>query len=131
MIKKQNISNHIGVEKVQLSLDSFIEEEHTTLETKNILIKCNESCRFCPECRFKFNLIYRFSKWKGEAKEFEDMCKFCQERGIGLYVSYAKPVGSATDHPEFVITKKDAADILELEKKYPVFGHMTPIIWFF
>ena len=53
---------------------------------------------------------------RAQEKEFEDMCKFCQDRGIGLYVSYAKPVGSATDHPEFVITKKDADIVRELEK---------------
>ena len=44
------------------------------------------------------------------------MCKFATDRGIGLYVSYAKPVGSATDHPEFVLTKEDADIVRELEK---------------
>ena len=51
---------------------------------------------------------------RGKTKEFEDMCKFATD-DIGLYVSYAKPVGR-TDHPEFVITKEDADIVRELEK---------------
>ena len=75
-------------------------------EIKTFIQKSNESCR----CRLNadLNLILSTVLINGRAqeKEFEDMCKFCQDKGIGLYVSYAKPVGSATDHPEFVITKK-------------------------
>ena len=65
---------------------------------------------------------------KGRAKsaEFLEMCKFATERNIGLYVSYAKPTGSCTDHPEFVIEKEDADILRELEKDYNVFTHMTP-----
>jgi MoaA/NifB/PqqE/SkfB family radical SAM enzyme len=54
------------------------------------------------------------------------MCKFATERNIGLYVSYAKPTGSCTEHPEFVIEKEDADILRELEKDYNVFTHMTP-----
>jgi len=45
---------------------------------------------------------------------------------VGLYVSYAKPTGSCTDHPGFVIEKEDADILRQLEKEYSVFTHMTP-----
>jgi MoaA/NifB/PqqE/SkfB family radical SAM enzyme len=54
------------------------------------------------------------------------MCEFATNKGIGLYVSYAKPTGSCTDHPEFVIDKEDADILRDMERQYKVFSHMTP-----
>jgi len=125
--KKAKHIKSIGVEKVQLSLDSFIEEEHDKFRNKPFsykkVMKAVDSA-----LNADLNLILSTVLVNGRAKtkEFEDMCKFATDRGIGLYVSYAKPVGSATDHPEFVITKEDADIVRELEKKYNVFTHMTP-----
>lgn len=125
--KKAKHIKSIGVEKVQLSLDSFIEDEHDAFRNKKHSYK-KVMRAVDATLNADLNLILStvLIKGRAETKEFEDMCKFCQDRGIGLYVSYAKPVGSATDHPEFVITKKDADIVRELEKKYSVFTHMTP-----
>jgi MoaA/NifB/PqqE/SkfB family radical SAM enzyme len=60
------------------------------------------------------------------SEEFRNLCEFSKQRGIGLYVTYAKPVGSCKDHLEWLITKDDADYLRELEKDYPVFTHMTP-----
>ena len=125
--KKAKHIKSIGVEKVQLSLDSFIEEEHDKFRNKPFSYK-KVMRAVDAALNADLNLILStvLVNGRARAKEFEDMCKFCTERGIGLYVSYAKPVGSATDHPEFVITKEDADIVRELEKKYNVFTHMTP-----
>ena len=125
--KKAKHIKSIGVEKVQLSLDSFIEEEHDKFRNKPFSYK-KVMRAVDAALNADLNLILStvLVNGRASAKEFEDMCKFCTDRGIGLYVSYAKPVGSATDHPEFVITKEDADKVRELEKKYNVFTHMTP-----
>ncbi len=117
----------IGVDKVQLSLDSFIEEEHDKFRNKPHSYK-KVMRAIDATLNADLNLILSTVLIKGRAKtkEFQDLCKFSTDRGIGLYVSYAKPVGSATDHPEFVIDKEDADIVRELEKKYNVFTHMTP-----
>ena len=125
--KKAKHIKSIGVEKVQLSLDSFIEDEHDAFRNKkHSYKKVMRAVDAALNADLNLILSTVLIKGRAEEKEFEDMCKFCQDRGIGLYVSYAKPVGSATDHPEFVITKKDADIVRELEKKYSVFTHMTP-----
>jgi MoaA/NifB/PqqE/SkfB family radical SAM enzyme len=117
----------IGVEKVQLSLDSFIEHDHDFFRNKpgsyKRVIRAIDS-----SLNAGLNLILSTVLVKGRAKtqEFLDMCKFCTDKGIGLYVSYAKPTGSCTEHPEFVITKEDADILRDLEKEYNVFTHMTP-----
>ena len=63
---------------------------------------------------------------KTQPSKFATLCKFSQNRGIGLYVTYAKPVGNAKEHLEWVIKKDDADYLRELEKEYQVFTHMTP-----
>ncbi|BAL23755.1 radical SAM/SPASM domain-containing protein [Azoarcus sp. KH32C] len=117
----------IGVEKVQLSLDSFIAEQHDAFRNKpgsyKRVMRAIEASLDAG-----LNLILSTVLVNGRAKtdEFREMCEFCTEKGIGLYVSYAKPTGSCTEHPEFVITKEDADIVREFEKKYNVFTHMTP-----
>lgn len=117
----------IGVEKVQISLDSCVAEDHDKFRNKPGSYKRVMSA-IDASLDAGLNLILATVLVKGRASssEFEAMCRFCTERGIGLYVSYAKPTGSCTEHPEFVIDKEDADQLRELEKKYKVFTHMTP-----
>jgi len=125
--KRARHLKNIGVEKVQLSLDSFIEKEHDNFRNrpgsyKRVIQAIDASLDA------GLNLLLSTVLVKGRAKteEFLNLCKFAQAKGVGLYVSYAKPTGSCTDHPEFVIDKEDADIVRELEKEYNVFTHMTP-----
>jgi len=125
--KKAAWLKSIGVEKVQLSLDSWIEAEHDEFRNKKGSYK-RVMRAIDAAVDNNLNLILSTVLVSGRTSkaEFEDMCRFCTDRGIGLYVSYAKPTGSCTDHPEFVITKEDADLLREMEKQYNVFTHMTP-----
>ncbi len=125
--KKARHLKSIGVEKVQLSLDSYIEAEHDDFRNKRGSYK-RVLRAVDASLDAGLNLILSTVLVKGRArtKEFEDLCKYCNDKGVGLYVSYAKPTGSCTDHPEFVIEKEDADIVRELEKKYKIFTHMTP-----
>ena len=126
-VKKAKHIKSIGVEKVQLSLDSFIEEEHDAFRNKpKSYGRVMRAVDAALEADLNLILSTVLVKGRAKTKEFEDMCKFATDRDFGLYVSYAKPVGSCTDHPEFVIDKKDADILRELEKSYNVFSHMTP-----
>lgn len=117
----------IGVEKVQLSLDSFIEKDHDNFRNKPGSYK-RVMRAIDASLGAGLNLLLSTVLIKGRAKtqEFLDLCKYATEKNVGLYVSYAKPTGSCTDHPEFVIEKEDADILRELEKEYNVFSHMTP-----
>ena len=117
----------IGIEKVQISLDSFVEKDHDNFRNKpgsyKRVMRAVDACLDAG-----LNLILSTVLVKGRAKteEFRQMCEYVTQRGIGLYVSYAKPTGSCTEHPEFVIEKEDADILRQLEKEYNVFSHMTP-----
>lgn len=117
----------IGVEKVQLSLDSMIEAEHDKFRNKPGSYKrVMRAIDASLEAGLNLILSTVLVRGRGKSDEFRQMCEFAKSKGIGLYVSYAKPTGSCTDHPEFVIDKEDADVVRELEKSYPVFTHMTP-----
>ncbi len=117
----------IGVEKVQLSLDSFIEKDQDNFRNKPGSYK-RVMRAIDATLDAGLNLLLSTVLIKGRAKtqEFLDLCKYATNKDVGLYVSYAKPTGSCTDHPEFVIEKEDADILRELEKEYNVFSHMTP-----
>lgn len=117
----------IGVEKVQLSLDSFVEKDHDSFRNKPGSYK-RVMRAIDAALDSGLNLLLSTVLVKGRAKteEFLNLCKFATQKGVGLYVSYAKPTGSCTNHPEFVIEKEDADVVRELEKHYNVFTHMTP-----
>lgn len=125
--KRASHLKSIGVEKVQLSLDSFVPEDHDNFRNKKGSYK-RVMRAVDASLEAGLNLILSTVLVKGRAgtKEFEDMCKFASDRGIGLYISYAKPTGSCSDHPEFVIDKEDADIVRQLEKTYKIFTHMTP-----
>jgi MoaA/NifB/PqqE/SkfB family radical SAM enzyme len=125
--KKAHHLKSVGIEKVQLSLDSFVEADHDRFRNKpgsyrRVMRAIDASLDA------SLNLILSTVLVKGRAKtaEFEQLCRFCAERGIGLYVSYAKPTGACSEHPDLVIDKTDADAVRELETRYPVFTHMTP-----
>jgi MoaA/NifB/PqqE/SkfB family radical SAM enzyme len=59
-------------------------------------------------------------------QEFEDLCNFCKNEEIPLYVTLAKPVGTARDQATWVCTKKDVDHLKLLENKFNIFTHMTP-----
>jgi MoaA/NifB/PqqE/SkfB family radical SAM enzyme len=117
----------IGVEKVQLSLDSYIEAEHDDFRNKPGSYKrVMKAIDASLDAGLNLILSTCLVHARVRSEEFKNLCEFSRQRGIGLYVTYAKPVGSCKDHLEWLITKDDADYLRELEKHYPVFTHMTP-----
>ena len=54
------------------------------------------------------------------------MCVFCKDNDIPLYVTLAKPVGTAREQADWVCQKTDVDQLKFLETEYNVFTHMTP-----
>jgi len=117
----------IGVEKVQLSLDSYIESEHDKFRNKpGSYKKVMRAIDACQDAGLNLILSTCLIHDRVKSQEFVDLCDFSTKRGVGLYVTYAKPVGNCKNHMDWLITKEDADILRELEKTYNVFTHMTP-----
>ena len=116
-----------GGYKVQISLDSFVEAEHDEFRRKPGAYKrALRAFKAAKEAGLELLLSTCLVKDRVFSKEFEDMMKYCRDEDIPLYVTLAKPVGSAREHNEWVCTKQDVDELKRLENEYNIFTHMTP-----
>ena len=125
--EKANWFAEQGGYKAQISLDSMNEEEHDLFRGKKgsfqRVIRALEASK-----KANLELLISTCIIKGRvfSEEFKDMCVFCKENDIPLYVTLAKPVGNARDHATWVCTKDDVDQLKQLETEYNVFTHMSP-----
>ena len=117
----------LGGYKAQISLDSMIEEEHDSFRGKKGSFK---RVMRALDASKKANLELLIStciiKDRVFSDEFMNLCAYCKDEDIPLYVTLAKPVGTARDQDTWVCTKKDVDQLKFLEDKFNIFTHMTP-----
>jgi hypothetical protein len=117
----------LGGYKAQISLDSMIEAEHDSFRGKKGSYKrVMRALAASKEAGLELLISTCIIKDRVFTQEFEDMCSFCKTEDIPLYVTLAKPVGTAREQDTWVCTKKDVDHLKLLENKYNIFTHMTP-----
>jgi len=117
----------IGVDKIQLSLDSFNAKEHDEFRRRS---GSHERCLRAIDAALNagLNLIIQtvVTKQRIRSQEFIDFLEFLNDKGVGVFVTYAKPVGEWEGNYDVLINRDDMDYLRELEKKYNVFTHLTP-----
>jgi MoaA/NifB/PqqE/SkfB family radical SAM enzyme len=117
----------VGGYKAQISLDSYIEEEHDAFRNKPGSYKrVMRAITASKNAGLELLLSTCIIKDRVFSKEFEDFTRFCKDHEIPLYVTLAKPVGSAREHAEWVVTKRDVDRLKMIEDDFNVFTHMSP-----
>ena len=116
-----------GGYKAQISLDSMIEEEHDKFRAKKGSYKrVLKSLDAAKKADLELLISTCIIKDRVYSDEFVSMCEYCKDNDIPLYVTLAKPVGTAREHSEWVCTKRDVDHLKFLEDRYNIFTHMTP-----
>lgn len=117
----------LGGYKAQISLDSMIEEEHDSFRGKKgsykRVLKALDAAKKADLELLISTCIIRDRVFSAE---FISLCEYSKDQDIPLYVTLAKPVGSAREQDTWVCTKKDVDHLKMLENKYNIFTHMTP-----
>jgi MoaA/NifB/PqqE/SkfB family radical SAM enzyme len=117
----------IGVDKIQLSLDSLSAREHDEFRRKT---GSHERAVRAIDASLNagLNIILAtvVTKQRIGSQEFIDFLEFAKGKGIGVFVTYAKPVGAWEGKFDVLIDRDDMDYVRELEKKYNVFTHLTP-----
>ncbi|MEA3493988.1 MAG: radical SAM protein [Candidatus Margulisiibacteriota bacterium] len=117
----------IGVDKIQLSLDSLKDTEHDEFRNKK---GSHGRCLKAIDAAQKagLNIIVQTVVWKERVRsqEFIDFLEYLNGRGVAVFITYAKPVGAWEGKFDSLIDRSDMDYIRELEKKYNVFTHLTP-----
>ncbi len=117
----------LGGYKAQISLDSFIEQEHDEFRSKKgSYARVMRALRASKEAGLELLISTCIIRDRVFSAEFMDMCEYCKVEDIPLYVTLAKPVGTAREQATWVCTKKDVDRLKFLEDKYNVFTHMSP-----
>lgn len=117
----------LGGYKAQISLDSMIEAEHDTFRGKKGSYKrVMRSLDAAKKAGLELLISTCIVKDRVFSDEFIEMCNYCKVEDIPLYVTLAKPVGTAREQETWVCTKKDVDQLKFLEDRYNVFTHMSP-----
>lgn len=117
----------IGVDKIQLSLDNLIPAEHDEFRQKKgahaRAIRAIDAAK-----KAGLHIIIQTVVWKSRVRsqEFIDFLEFGKKNDVGIFITYAKPVGAWEGNFDVLINKDDMNYIRKLEKKYDVFTHLTP-----
>lgn len=117
----------IGVDRIQLSIDSLNAAEHDNFRrTKGAYDHALRAIEATKAAGLDIFIQTVVTKQRLHSQEFLDFIKYFNQQGIGVFVSYAKPVGSWEGNFDILVDKKDMKYMEELEKKYDVFTHLTP-----
>ena len=117
----------IGGYKAQISLDSYVEAEHDSFRNKPGSYKrVMKAITASKQAGLELLLSTCIVKDRVFSQEFSDFMKFCADDDVPLYVTLAKPVGSAREHDEWVVTKRDVDRLKALEDEFDIFTHMSP-----
>jgi len=117
----------LGGYKAQISLDSMIEAEHDEFRSKKGSYKrVIRALDAAKKANLEMLISTCIVKDRVFSEEFMSMCEYCKDNDIPLYVTLAKPVGTAREQESWVCTKKDVDQLKFLEDRYNVFTHMCP-----
>ena len=117
----------IGLDKIQLSLDSLSAKEHDDFRrAPGSHERALRAIDATLDAGLNLILATVVTKQRIRSEEFVEFLEFAKSKGIGTFVTYAKPVGDWEGNYDVLVTREDMDYMRELEKKYNVFTHLTP-----
>ena len=118
---------NIGVDKIQLSLDSVSAADHDDFRRKSgSHERAIRAIDAALNAGLNIILATVVTKQRVRSQEFIEFLEFAKDKGVGVFVTYAKPVGAWEGNYDVLISKDDMDYIRELEKRYDLFTHLTP-----
>ncbi|MEG0806583.1 MAG: radical SAM protein [Lachnospiraceae bacterium] len=127
LAEKAEHMKKIGIDRIQLSIDSLDPEEHDEFRRKpGAHARAMAGMEECIRIGLPLYIQTVVTKERLHSQEFLQFLEYFNGRGLNVFVSYAKPVGAWAGQFEHLIDRKDMAYMSELEKKYRVFTHLTP-----
>lgn len=117
----------IGIDRVQLSIDSLEPEGHDKFRAHSESFKHTmdavEACRKVGMDLFIQTVV---TKQRLYSEEFIKFIEYFNAMDIGVFVTFAKPVGAWERQYDIMINDDDLKYFNTLEKKYNTYSHLTP-----
>jgi MoaA/NifB/PqqE/SkfB family radical SAM enzyme len=117
----------IGIDCIAPSLDSLNKNGHDLFRnTKGSAEKVFKAVDMIQKAGLNIFIQTVVTHNRLHSNEFINFIKYFNDKEIGVFVSFAKPVGAFSNNFDELITKNDLVYMEKLEKKYKVFTHLTP-----
>ncbi len=117
----------MGVDRVQMSLDSLNAEEHDAFRNKKgSHARCLRAIDACQKVGLEIYVQTVVTKTRCRSQEFKDFVKFLNAKGVGVFISYAKQVGEWQGEGDILVNKDDMRYIDKMEKENRLFTHISP-----
>jgi MoaA/NifB/PqqE/SkfB family radical SAM enzyme len=117
----------IGVDRIQLSLDSLDANEHDVFRGLiGAHARAMKAVDVVLEAGLRIFIQTVVTKQRLYTQEFIDFIEYFNRKGVGVFVSYAKPVGAWESNYDSMVSREDMRYFEDvLEKKYNVYTHLT------
>ncbi len=117
----------LGVDRIQLSLDSLDPEEHDQFRgVKGSHARALQAVHAALNAGLAIFVQTVVTRQRLYSEEFLEFVRFFNRMGIGVFVTYAKPVGAWEGRYDVLVTKQDMDYMRQLERQFNVFTHLTP-----
>ena len=117
----------IGIDRIQLSIDSLDSESHDEFRHKNgSHARAIAAVDIAKDAGLGIFIQTVVTKQRLHSDEFIQFVEYFNKKDFGVFVSYAKPVGAWAGNYDGLVDKEDMKYMEELEKKYNLFTHLTP-----
>lgn len=125
--KKAKHIKSIGVDRIQLSIDSLDADEHDKFrKARGSHERAIKAVNIARDAGLEIYIQTVATKQRLHSGEFLKFIQYFNEMDVGVFVTYAKPVGSWEGRFDVLVDKDDMLFMRELEKKHNVFTHLTP-----
>jgi len=117
----------IGVDRVQLSIDSLDAREHDSFrKAKGSYERAMKAVDAALGAGLDIFIQTVVTKQRLYSDEFMRFIEYFNNQRIGVFVTYAKPVGAWEGNFDVLVNMDDINYMRELEKRHNVFTHLTP-----
>lgn len=124
--KAKHLKN-IGIDRIQLSIDSLNAEEHDAFRKKQgSHARCLRAIDAAQNAGLQIFVQTVVTKDRVRSQELIDFLEYLNNKNVGVFITYAKQVGEWQGREDVLIDKDDMRYIDRLEKKYKLFTHITP-----
>jgi MoaA/NifB/PqqE/SkfB family radical SAM enzyme len=117
----------LGVDRLQPSIDSLDAKEHDEFRrSTGSHAKVIKGVDLILDAGMDIFVQTVVTRDRMYSDEFIKYIEFFNNKGVDVFVTFAKPVGAYAGQFDNLITKKELDYMSELEKKYKIFTHLTP-----
>lgn len=125
--KRARHLKRIGLDKIQLSLDSLIPAEHDAFRrAPGSHARALRAIDAAQNAGLNLLIATVVTKQRIRSREFIDFLEFASAKKAPVFITFAKPVGSWEGNVDVLVDGSDLDYERTLEKKYDIFTHMTP-----